>query len=77
MLALFGRSGGGSSDEVEVAGPPPAVRVRGGSAAEPFVTITRRDGREWVLTMSEVDGLIWHLTEAKKAYRREVGRWHE
>lgn len=41
----------------------------------PFVTITRRDGREWVLTMEEVDGLIWHLTEAKKNHRREVGRW--
>jgi hypothetical protein len=74
MLALFGRVGGGYGDEVEVAVPPPRVQVRGGSAAEPFVTITRRDGREWVLTMEEVDGLIWHLTESKKAYQREVGR---
>lgn len=70
MFAIFGRVGGGHGSEVEVAVPPPSVRVDGGTPATPFVTLTRRDGREWVLTMNEVPGLIKQLQEAMKRYAK-------
>lgn len=70
MFALFGRVGGEHGSEVEVAVPPPSVRVDGGTPATPFVTLTRRDGREWVLTMGEVPELIKQLQAALRSYTR-------
>ena len=73
MFALFGRVGDGRSSEVEAAAPVPPVWASGGRASVPFITITRRDGREWVLTIDEAVGLIQQMSAAVKAYRREVG----
>lgn len=74
MIAVFGRVWAAPGSEVETPGEPRSVGADGGSAATPFVTITRRDGREWVLTMDEVDHLIDTLTRLRKQYSREVGK---
>ena len=76
MIAVFGRVW--SAPGREAGGDLPTQwedpEAAGATAATPFITITRRDGREWVLTMDEVDHLIDTLTRLRKQYRREVGK---
>ena len=74
MLAVFGRVWAVPGVQTVSEGDGPTADAEGGTAATPFVTITRRDGREWVLTMDEVDHLIDTLTRLRKQYRREVGK---